>query len=60
MTLSSKERIMERLHELKNGTDIRGVSLENKERPVNLTVNEVRLISKGFYEWLLNNKKGRI
>ena len=50
---------MERLHELKNGTDIRGVSLENKERPVNLTVNEVRLISKGFYEWLLNNKKGK-
>ena len=48
---------MERLHELKNGTDIRGVSLDNKERPVNLTVNEVRLISKGFYEWLQNNKK---
>ena len=50
---------MDKLHQLKNGTDIRGIALDNKDKAVNLTVDEVRLISKGFYEWLFNKDKNK-
>lgn len=43
---------MEQLKKLKNGTDIRGIALEYPGYDVNLTENNVKLISKGFGIWL--------
>lgn len=40
------------LLKLQNGTDIRGIALENKERQVNLDKEATEEIAKGFVLWL--------
>ncbi len=37
---------------LQNGSDIRGVALENEEAPINLTAVEARAIARGFVAYL--------
>lgn len=43
---------------VKNGTDIRGVAVENKDRPVNLTEEMVQSIAKAF-AILISKKKNK-
>lgn len=43
---------MDRLYKLQNGTDIRGIACENKDKEVNLTKIEVEKISRAFCLWL--------
>ena len=44
---------MKHYEELQNGSDIRGIAMENEEGyPVNLTEEAVRCLSIGFTEWL--------
>lgn len=49
--------MLEKLYELQNGTDIRGIAIENKEKDINLTAERVKKIIRGFVIWL-ENKKG--
>ncbi|WP_333859413.1 phosphomannomutase/phosphoglucomutase [Clostridium sp.] len=49
--------MLEKLYTLQNGTDIRGIAIENPEKEVSLTVERVRLIARGFIKWI-KNKKG--
>jgi phosphomannomutase len=42
---------------LQNGTDIRGVSLEDSEKAVNLKPEVVKFIAVGFVKWLEKKKK---
>ena len=44
------------LYKLQNGTDIRGIAVENNERKVNLTEKEVYAIGIGFIKWLKQQK----
>lgn len=43
-----------KLKKLKNGTDVRGIAIENPEHEVNLTPKVVSLIGSGFVKWLKN------
>ncbi|MEY8763909.1 MULTISPECIES: phosphomannomutase/phosphoglucomutase [Clostridium] len=45
-----------KLYELQNGTDIRGVAIENGKRDVNLNLERVKMITRGFVAWLENKK----
>lgn len=66
--LSEKEAnniSMEDLKSLKNGSDIRGIAIENSKYNVNLTNNIVNKIGRGFINWLEyksenSNKKVKI
>lgn len=54
---------MEKLKKIKNGTDIRGIAIENPQYKVNLTHETVSLIGSGFVNWLKikeGNKKIKI
>jgi phosphoglucomutase len=44
------------LFKLQNGTDIRGIAIEDKDTKVNLTVEAVKLIASGFAVWLKDKK----
>ncbi|EDK32851.1 phosphoglucomutase [Clostridium kluyveri] len=46
----------EQLYKLQNGTDIRGIATKNPEKEVNLTVERVKLITRGFIKWIKNKK----
>lgn len=48
--------MVEQLYKLQNGTDMRGVATKNPEKEVNLTVERVRLITRGFIKWIKNKK----
>ncbi|OBR90328.1 MULTISPECIES: phosphoglucomutase [Clostridium] len=48
--------MIEELHKLQNGTDIRGIAIENPEKKVNLTTVEVKAIAGGFVKWLKDKK----
>ena len=50
---------MKQLHELQNGTDVRGVAYkdENSSLEITLSEEEVRLIAKGFATWLTDKLK---
>lgn len=37
---------------LQNGTDIRGIAIDNTEKQINLTVEAVKFIAYGFLKWL--------
>ncbi|GFP75639.1 phosphomannomutase/phosphoglucomutase [Clostridium fungisolvens] len=50
---------IEILRKLKNGTDIRGIAIENSEGKANLTSAIVKSIGCGFASWLKNNKNQR-
>lgn len=43
---------LENLQSLKNGSDIRGIAIENENYKVNLTTNIVNKIGIGFVNWL--------
>ncbi|WP_238915676.1 phosphomannomutase/phosphoglucomutase [Clostridium sp. YIM B02555] len=43
------------LKKLINGTDIRGIAIENKEHKANLTPEIIALIGSGFFKWLKRN-----
>lgn len=47
--------MIENINKLQNGTDIRGIAIENPEKKVNLTPEISKFIGRGFVEWL--NKK---
>ncbi|GFP75171.1 phosphomannomutase/phosphoglucomutase [Clostridium fungisolvens] len=53
--------MIEKLKKLQNGTDIRGIAIENSEHSVNFTPRVARFIGHGFFNWLRNkntdNKK---
>lgn len=46
---------MKNIYKLQNGTDIRGIAVENSEKEVNLTVKEVEQIAKAFHTWVKEN-----
>lgn len=46
----------EKLKKLINGTDIRGIAIENPKYQVNLTPDIAKLIGYGFVNWIRNNK----
>lgn len=48
--------MVEELYKLQNGTDIRGIVIENPEKEVNLTTVEVKVITGGFVKWLKDKK----
>lgn len=50
---------MKQLHELQNGTDVRGVAYkdENSNLDITLSSDEVRVIAKGFATWLTDKLK---
>ncbi len=45
------------LHDLQNGSDIRGIVLTNEEQVINLTNKEIKIITIAFHEWLKNKNK---
>lgn len=50
---------MKQLHELQNGTDVRGVAYKDENSNLDITLSEVevRLIAKGFATWLTDKLK---
>ncbi|MCI1944847.1 phosphomannomutase/phosphoglucomutase [Clostridium luticellarii] len=44
--------MVEKLFELQNGTDIRGIAIESKKKDINLTVENIKRIIGGFVIWL--------
>ena len=47
------------LKQLQNGSDIRGIALENEHKPVNLDITECEKIAGGFYFWLKEKLDGK-
>jgi phosphomannomutase len=47
--------MIEKLKVLQNGTDIRGIAIENSEHNVNFTPRIARFIGYGFVNWLKSN-----
>ncbi|NFT92743.1 phosphomannomutase/phosphoglucomutase [Clostridium botulinum] len=45
------------LHDLQNGSDIRGIVLTNEDQVINLTNKEIKIITIAFHEWLKNKNK---
>ncbi|WP_438948076.1 phosphomannomutase/phosphoglucomutase [Terrisporobacter mayombei] len=43
---------MGKLKKLQNGADIRGIALENNDKEVNLTAQEIYYIGQGFIKWI--------
>lgn len=54
----SESEVDKELKSLKNGSDIRGIAIENSNYKINLTTNRVNKIGIGFVYWLkyTNNK----
>ncbi|CAB1250533.1 phosphomannomutase/phosphoglucomutase [Clostridium sp. MT-14] len=48
--------MLEELYKLQNGTDIRGIAIENREKDINLTAERVKMITRGFVIWLKGKK----
>ncbi len=48
------------LSKLQNGSDIRGVAVENSERPLSLTSQKVYAIARGFSRWLKEKRGNNI
>ncbi|MDO4711935.1 MAG: phosphomannomutase/phosphoglucomutase [Peptostreptococcaceae bacterium] len=44
---------------LQNGTDIRGIALENDVRPVNMTNDDIRAIAGGILRWLMSRSNNK-
>lgn len=44
--------MIDKLMKLQNGTDIRGISIDYKDKKANLTLEAVKSISYGFIKWL--------
>lgn len=44
---------------LQNGTDIRGIALENGIRPVNMENKDIRAIARGILHWLTSKTKNK-
>lgn len=48
---------MNNLLHLQNGSDIRGIAIDTKEQVANLTVENVKQITRGILNWLLKDDK---